>query len=239
MRYTPHHMLAWALLVGMACSGCNDPPPPNDQTPLYRAPGDEGPTSGERGSILINEIHWAGSVTNDGTHDWDDVFIELKSQEERPVNPSNWRLMIRGDHSATYQIPEVDEPIEPNEYFVIASQPDGAFGKAADVVIEDLELGRGHTYVKLTDADERLMDSAGSKSKRNFAGAWDTVTARSMERVQLIFANTGTVARSWHSYSSRTGLDTIAEGYRRFTLASPGAANSTDYSGSTASGSFE
>jgi len=232
-------LLAWCTAIAVATGlACNPDPGLTDQTALYRSPGDEGPSSGERGSILINEIHWAGSIDDSDTHDWDDVFIELKSTEERPVELTGWHLEIRGDQAASYRIPESD-PIVNNEYFVIASKKDGAFGEVADVVIEDLELGKKQTFVELQDADERLMDVAGSSRRRHFAGAWDTRAARSMERVQLIFTNSGTASRSWHTYSADTGLETIADGYRQHTLASPGEANSTDYSGSTSSGSFE
>lgn len=226
-------ILALALIFG-----CNPDPGHTDQTRLYRPPGEEGPTSGERGSVMISEIHWAGSVTNDGTHDWDDVFVELQNKSERTVNLTDWRLEVRGDHSDTYRIPDSD-PVPTNEYFVIAAKKNGAFGDVADVVIEDLELGRKHIDMTLLDADERLMSGAGSEERRLFAGSWDTVSARSMERVQLIFTNSGSASRSWHSYSSNTGFETIPKKYRKFTLASPGEANSTDYSGSTSSGSFE
>ena len=40
-----------------------------------------------------------------------------------------------------------------------------------------------------------------------------------------------------HGWHDR--LDTVAEGWRQRTLASPGESNSTDYSGSTSSGGFE
>ena len=60
-----------------------------------------------------------------------------------------------------------------------------------------------------------------------------------MERVQLLFTNSGTQSRSWHAYSADQGFETINEGWRKYTLASPGEANSTDYSGSTSTGSFE
>ncbi len=230
--------LAGVLLAALALPGCNPDPGHTDQTPLYRSPGDEGPTSGERGSVMISEINWAGSVTNDEVHHWDDVFIELRNQSERTVDLTDWRIRIQGDEAATHAIPET-EPLEANEYFVIARKEDGAFGEVADVFIEDLELGRHFTEIELVDADERLMAVAGSTSQHHFAGAWDTSATRSMERVQLIFANSGTASRSWHSYSDDEGLETIAEGYRENTLASPGDANSADYSGSTASGSFE
>ena len=226
--------------TGLACN--NGDPGLSEQTPLYRSPNpksseDAGPTSGERGSVQITEINWAGSVTDDGTHDWDDVFIEFQNKSERTLNMTGWRLKVRGDHDDTFRIPEVP-PISTNEYLVIAHKKDGAFGEVADGFIEDLDLGRKFLKLELQDADERLMGSAGSEHRKVFTGGWDTVTVRSMERVQLLFTNSGTSSRSWHAYSSNEGLETIAEGYRKHTLASPGRANSTDYSGSTSSGNF-
>ena len=229
-------------LAAVACAptltGCNADPGQSEMTPLYRPPGFEGTTSGERGSVMINEVNFAGSVTNGGTHDWDDIFIELQNKSERPVDLTGWRLYVRGGHSETYRIPE-SEPVQPNDYFVIAAKEDGAFGEVADVVMEELEMGRRHIWLELKDRDKRLMGVVGSHDHRVFAGGWDTVSVRTMERVQLIFLNSGTSSRSWHAYSANSGFETIADGYRKHTLGSPGAANSTDYSGSTSSGSFE
>jgi hypothetical protein len=93
--------------------------------------------------------------------------------------------------------------------------------------------------VELRDHDRRLMEDGGSTTQRVFTGGYDGVTVRSMERVQLIFGNRGSNSRNWHAYSDDTGFDTIAEGYRQYTLASPGVANSPDYSGNASSGAFE
>ncbi len=218
--------------------GCNSTPEFSDQTPLYRTPASGETSSGERGSVMVTEVNFAGSVRDDGTYFPDDVFIELHSDEETPVNMTGWELRISGDVDRSYTIPET-EAITTNDYFVIASDGDKAFGEVADVVIPELELGTKRVQVRLVDRDERLMESVGSEDVRTFAGGWDTVSVRSMERVQLLFSNSGGVSRSWHTYSDDEGLDTIAEGWREHTLASPGEANSTDYSGSTSTGSFE
>ena len=60
-----------------------------------------------------------------------------------------------------------------------------------------------------------------------------------MERVQIIFGNQGGMSRNWHAYSEDVGHPNVAEGYRQRTLASPGDANSQDYSGSATAGGFE
>lgn len=232
--------------IGVGTQGCQPKDPGNpSEGPLYRPPGQSGEaTSGERGKILINEIHYAGSVENDGTYHPDDVFIELMNKGERPLNLSGWRIIVEGDVTETYTLPQVEQSIETNEFFVIASNKDGAFGEAADVVVDELKLGRKHFEITIRDADRRLQTSAGSTEADILAGGYDTYTARSMERVQLLFSNNGGRARNWHAYTTdgedkHRGLPVIDENYRERTLASPGEANSTDYSGSTASGSFE
>lgn len=230
-------------LLATAGFGCNNADPGfSEQTPLYRSADpktaeENETTSGERGSVQITEINWAGSVTDDGTHDWDDEFIELQNKSERTLNLTDWRLQIRGDHDDTFRIPDVP-PISTNEYLVIAKKENGAFGEVADAFLPEMDLGREFVKVRLKDSDERLMGSAGSEHLEIFTGGWDTVSVRSMERVQLLFTNSGSNSRAWHAYSDNKGLDTIAEGYRQHTLASPGEANSTDYSGSTSSGNF-
>ncbi|MBA2664976.1 MAG: hypothetical protein H0U74_22000 [Bradymonadaceae bacterium] len=234
-------LLALALLTSVALGGCdNVDPGPSEEQPLIRW-GDtpEQPSSSERGNVMINEIHFAGSVRDDGTHDPDDIFIELLNKQPRMTNVSGWRLNIGGDYQKSYRIPAHANPITPNGYFVIAKKRDGAFADIADVFIEDLDIGRRNIYIELRDFDNRLMESAGNTEQQAFCGGYDLVTARSMERVQVLFGNRGEASRNWHTYSDDVGFPTINEGWRLNTLASPGAANSPDYSGSTTSGTFE
>lgn len=232
-------LTSFGLLSCLALAGCNEDPGVPEVTPLYRPVAEGEPSSGERGSMMINEIHFAGSMSDEGVYDADDIFIELLNKHPRPINVSGWRIEVDGDLNASYRIPVVEEPIEPNAYFVIARKRDGAFADAADVFIESLDLGQKEVYVELRDQDRRLMEDGGSTEQRAFTGGFDGVTARSMERVQLIFGNRGTTARNWHAYSQDIGTETVAEGWRDYTLASPGTANSVDYSGNSSSGNFE
>lgn len=239
MRHTTYIGLI-GLAAAMGLSACApDDPGEARRSPLYRWGQENEPSSGERGSLMITEINFAGSVTDDGTWDADDVFIEMQNKHPRPINVTGWHLIIKGDVVETHRLPVIEEPIAPNDYLVIARKKDGAFGEAADVFIDDLELGTNRVLIELRDHDLRLMESAGSEDEEVFAGGWDTVTVRSMERAELIFGNRGETSRNWHAYSDTIGFNTIAEGYRKRTLASPGEANSADYSGSSTSGNFE
>lgn len=235
-------LVACALAVGASCNGEPDIP---DVTPNYRSIDSDpsNPSSGERGNMQVTEIGWAGSVTDEGEWDPEDIFIEFQNRNPRPMNLSGWRLLVEGDHIQTYRIPSGTEDgapiVEPNGFFVIAAKPDGAFGDVADVILPDLKFGKTYLHIDLLDNDRRKMEQVGSGAERIFCGGWDTVTTRSMERVQLIFGNQGGQSRNWHAFSDDLGTDTVAEGFRQYTLASPGLANSRDYSGSSSSGGFE
>jgi hypothetical protein len=232
-----------------ATAGCdNSDPGMPDAQQLYRWGEDDEPSNAERGAILISEVGFAGSVcvpqgSSTPVYDAEDVFIEILNKHPRPVNLSGWRLNIRGDNERSYRIPPMNFKVNPNDYLVIARKRDGAFGQIADVFIDDLEIGKKYFYIELRDFDNRLMESAGSRRDRVFSGGYDLVTVRSMERTQVLFGNRGTQSRNWHANidDARQELssENIRENCRQYTWASPGAANSEDYAGSTSSGTFE
>lgn len=264
MRYAPA-----ILLLGLVAAACS---PETEISGFYESvdyrtgvAADDYTSSGERGNVMISEIHWAGSVEGDRdawVHDPSDVFIELQNKHNRPMHLTGWQLIVdTGENLDTlhvmsssdrarrvYVLParENGMPVEPNGYVVIAARRDGAFANA-DYFIDDLELPHGPFEITLVDSDDRLIDGAGDDRKPVFAGAWDRVTARSMERIQLIFGNRGNVDASWHSYSYNTWDGeahdalrvNIGEAWRTLTYATPGMPNSPDYSGNVSSGSFE
>ena len=232
--------MASLLLLTAACSDNGEPGIPSSQ-PEYRTLEPGQCSSGERGNMMINEVHFAGSVKNDGTYDADDVFIELWNRHPRPINVSNWRLNIWGETEGYtpdqgFLIPVNDKPIPPNGYFVIAKKDDGAFADIADVFMPGIDIGKRHFKIELRDCDQKLMEDAGSRDVEVFSGGYDLYSARSMERVQLIFQNRGSQSISWHAFSSNVGDSTVHEDYRQRTFASPRRANSTDYSGGQSSG---
>ena len=236
---------ALCALALLTLWGCNPDPGLSPSTPNYRSVSEDGePSSGERGNMMITEIGWAGSVNNEGVWDPDDVFLEFQNKHPRPINITDWRLQIEGDIIQAHRIrPASGEPaltaIRPNDFFVIAAKRDGAFGERADLIMPELKLGKAYLHIELRDADRRLIEGAGSDSERLFTGGWDTYSTRTMERAQVIFGNQGGNSRNWHAYSQDEGHENVAEGYRERTFASPGVANSADYSGSASAGGFE
>lgn len=248
MKYnTTSGTWALVLMAAMGLAGCLeiDDPGLSDTQPLYRWDEQpDTPTSAERGVIQVNEIMWAGSVDDDGNYDPDDVFIEIRNRHHRSVNMTGWRLEVEGDYHYSLRLPELSEPLRPNEHLVIAAKEDGAFGEIADVVDSRLKLGKRAVRIELRDADRRLIESAGSDRDLPFAGGYDLVTSRSMERTQALFDNRGGMDRSWtanidDASEVAENAQGVSEGWKEHTMASPGHPNSADYSGSAAGGGFE
>jgi hypothetical protein len=157
---------------------------------------------------------------------------------------SAWLVQIRGGLDADVVLPQSEVVLEVGERKFAAAKTDGCFPDA-DWVVPTLRFPKNQDpiYVKLTDADERLIDNAGDRDMPAFAGGYDGRRVRSMERVELMFGGEAGEPQIWHFYTPAEvdipNNDRVAERCREFTLASPGRANSPDYSGSIASGSLE
>ena len=222
-------------------AACNADPGEITQGVGYRTglvPGE--PSSGERGTVIITEILWSGSVTDDGAWDVTDVFIELSNNSNRKVNVSGWQLQVEGTSLRTFVIPDSGFELQVGGYLLIAAKETGCFS-SPDLVIPDLAIPYGDPFqITLVDKDERLMEPAGNREYPPFAGGYDNHVSRSMEKAELMFGARGGQTNAWHYYTDAEvdvpNNDRIAEGCRERTLASPGRPNSPDYSGSFASG---
>jgi hypothetical protein len=195
---------------------------------------------------MISEVLWAGTVRDsDGERVWDptEIFIEIRNQGARPINMTDWRLELEGAITKSWTFPESDRKIEVGEHAYIATRSEGCL-LDPNWVIEDLVLPYGDPFkLTLLDPDEHLMESAGSRDQLPFAGGYDLVVARSMERIELMFGGRGTEPHMWHYYTPTVvevvNNDKLADECVKYTHASPGRPNSPDYSGAYASGSFE
>lgn len=213
----------------------------------YRDGADGGTTSGERGTVIISEVLWSGSVRDDGTYDPDDIFIELRNESARPVNVENWliELEVMGQDTVTYVLPALapDPFIDVGAHAFITAKTTGCF-PAPNAILPNLSLPFGDPFrLTLRDSDERLIEPIGSAHHPPFAGGYDLVRSRSMERVELMFGGQGSDPSSWHFYTPAEvdvpNNEFIAADCRAGTLASPGFPNSPDYSGAYSTGSFE
>jgi len=233
------------LALGLA--GCDNADPSDEltQTVGYRS-GVGATTSGERGNIKISEVLWSGSVTDEGIYDPEDVFVELKNEGSLPVNVENWILEIGGALNLEWRIPAGNTVIGVGERIFLAHKSTGCFPEP-DVVMPELRFpGRDPFKLTLSDSDERLIEPVGSKTMPPFAGGYDLVRSRSMERIEMMFGGYGSEPQAWHFYTPLRddsedveNNDFVAVSCRKGTLASPGRANSPDYSGAFAAGNLE
>lgn len=211
-------------------------------------PPDEvsGGQSGERGTVKISEVMWSGSVTNEGTWDPSDVFVELRNESLRPMNLSGWLLHFRGGVVKELRLPETDRVVQVGEHvFVAAKSPDdGSCFSGATWVVPELEFSPQDNFsVTLRDPDERLIEGAGDYGHRPFAGGYDLVVSRSMEKAELMFGGRGNHPQSWHHYTRAVveipNNTNVVPECRERTLASPGKPNSPDYAGAFAAGALD
>ncbi len=255
------------LLLAVLGTACGDPSDQLEQTVDFRdgvdddPQGQDEPTTGERGTVKIAEINAAGTVRDDGTWDPSDVWIELRNEGARPINLSRWRLEVEGPWTYTTRIPTSDRKVDVGEHVVITAKADGCVVEP-DLVASDLRLPtNGDAFqITLLDADEHLIDGAGSDEAPPFAGGYDGRAAYAMERIHLMFGQNGGSPQVWQfhnrtpcpnsvvaadgggnlsCFESIPNNDRLAPDCRRWTYATPGRPNSPDYSGAYASGGFD
>jgi hypothetical protein len=233
-----------ALALLPACDNA-DPSEELTQTVGYRS-GVGETSSGERGNIKISEILWSGSVADDGVYDPEDVFVELKNEGALPVNVENWILEISGALNLEWRIPAGNTVIGVGDRIVLAHKTSRCFPEA-DVVMPELRFPTNDPFrLTLSDSDERLIEPVGSRTMPPFAGGYDLVRSRSMERIEMMFGGYGAEPQAWHYYTPLLNQaedvennDLVSTACREGTLASPGRANSPDYSGAFAAGNLE
>lgn len=232
------------ITVCLLLFGCNSDPGEPDKQVGYRdgIPEEEG-NSGERGTVKITEVLWSGSVTDEGAWDPTDVFVELRNEGNRPVDITGWELRLQGGRNVTFVIPPGGPKLQVGAHAYIAAKTTGCFPEP-DWVMPELAFSYGDPFrITLHDRDERLIEPAGNRNMPPFAGGYDLVVSRSMEKVELMFGGRGSDPHAWHHYTAVEvdvpNNDRVAEHCRERTLASPGRPNSPDYSGAYASGSFE
>lgn len=232
------------LLLAVALAGCATPPDVPDEQVGYRVGLDDGEAdNGERGTVKITEILWSGSVTDAGSWDPADVFVEIRNEGSKPVNLGGWFLELSGARVVTWRIPEHDQDLNVGEHRIVAARDDGCFPNPG-WLLPELSFAYGDPLLLLLrDRDERLIEPAGHAVMEPFAGGYDLVVSRSMEKNELMFGGDGTRPESWHhATDAEVDLpndDLVRSDCRARTLATPGRPNSPDYSGAFSNGSLE
>ncbi len=251
-------MLRLLAALGAAglLSACADAPADPRQRIGYRSGVDSDDaalaytSNGERGSCAITEVHFAGSV--EGTldarvHYEDDVFIEIQNRHPRPIWLTGWRIVVESSQNIDRMPDDWAFHVDASRSYVLPAPRSGLPIPSGGYVV----IPSGGFAMELFDIDDRVIDGIGDTHKLVFAGGFDGVTARSMERTQLLFGNRGERDASWHAYSLNDfdglGADSlhvvlragVHPDFATLTFATPGAPNSPDYAGNVSSGELE
>lgn len=209
------------------------------------------PSEMEEGQIIISELLWMGSLTNDLEADSTDEFIEVYNNSSDYINLSKARILcfsgndpadledprLAGDEDATGDI-IVEFPsgyeIPPGAYHTITRNPGGQVIQFPDYPEGLRTLSNGTTYCELRryDTDSAVViDKVGDASwsfdsNEVFLGSADTTYGmRSMERRKVQVAN-ATSIDDWATNSLKAAENTwgVNDGFREKTFASPGQA---------------
>ena len=98
------------------------------------------------GNMQVTEVGWAGSVSDEGVWDPDDVFIEFQNKHPRPINLSGWRPeSSRGIKSAPTRFPHHPRPgPAKTTSSSIAAQGRWRLSKTPNLIIPELKLGKAY-----------------------------------------------------------------------------------------------
>ncbi|HRP68119.1 MAG TPA: lamin tail domain-containing protein, partial [Turneriella sp.] len=200
------------------------------------------------GEVVVSELMWMGSYSNDLVSDSADEFIEFYNTTSSPINMSGWKFACTKDgitaNSAITLPPGAI--IGSGGYFVVAKKDSGAFGPAVNhidtkVGITDdsyqCKLGNGKTSAGvygITDFGSVTLDTVGDGSTKFNAAGWDrgsnkgspTYIKRSMERIDTTVGS-GVINGAWQTNVFEPSQNIyVVDNYRTQTFATPGAAAS-------------
>lgn len=139
------------------------------------------------GSVVINEVAWAGSV-DASTDEW----IELYNTSNQAISLTNWT--VKDDHNHVYTI--ASGTISAQGYFLIEDHESAVTTATADAIISISLVNTGEKLQLFDDAGQSidLVNSSG--------GAWFAGNASSkatMERINPLAS--GDLASNWKTSS--------------------------------------
>lgn len=143
------------------------------------------------GSVVINEIAWAGSVDSST-----DEYIELYNNSDQTIDLTNW--VINDNHGA-YLYKILSGTIAAHGYFLIEDHEATVSTVTSDAII-NMTLANNGQNLELFDANGLSIDNVNSAGGAWFAG--NATTKATMERIDP--AVSGDLASNWAT-STGTG----------------------------------
>jgi len=147
------------------------------------------PTPVATGDVIINEIMWMGSRTDDDHNKIGDEWIELKNMTDQAIDIGQWLIANARNNGNDLMIP-ASNSIPANGYFLIANNPRDSANTLIDVEVDEvnnsLELINDYNSngpIILKDAGDNIIDQTPPADDSNWpAGANATDKKWSMER---------------------------------------------------------
>ncbi|MDD3861281.1 MAG: lamin tail domain-containing protein [Candidatus Gracilibacteria bacterium] len=143
------------------------------------------------GSVVINEIAWAGTSDNSN-----DEWIELYNNTNQSIDLTGW--VIEDDGVSFYTI--ASGTIAPRGYFLIEDTEDTIGNVSADAVI-GISLANAGDSLVLKDADGSVIDTVNGLGGAWYAG--DGTSKATMERIEPSI--TVDSVSNWSSATSGNG----------------------------------
>lgn len=125
----------------------------------------------DSGSVVINEIAWAGSVDNSN-----DEWIELYNTTSSAIDLTDW--IIEDDYSSSYVIESGS--ISPHGYFLIEDSETSVSNVNADAIV-GLSLANSGDTLILKSSTGDVVDSVNASGGVWYAG--DNTSKATMERI--------------------------------------------------------
>ncbi|PJZ69568.1 hypothetical protein CH373_08605 [Leptospira perolatii] len=186
------------------------------------SPGDPS----TQGSVILNEVMWAGRRGATGTSayaDYTDEFIELKNITNQRIDLSGWAIKGASTSGKPMVLPS-GTYIDGNSYLVLMSYApsESAWQPTKYKVANNLSVSNDELYLVLEDINRTSIDVAGKKgtNPESFAGSNGT-PKKSMSRNSQ--PGDGSQSASWFSATIQTN---IASSFLAYNFATPGAPNS-------------
>jgi hypothetical protein len=147
-------------------------------------------TAAQPGSILINEIAWAGTVASSS-----DEWFELYNPGEITMNVQGWTISDGGDIQV-----ELEGKIQPGGFYLLERTDDSAVANIPADLTYSGSLSNGGEVLRLVDPAGNLINVVNSAG-----GAWpagDAASRASMERL----------GGGWGTFTGYHGLGIDANG---------------------------
>jgi hypothetical protein len=211
--------------VYTACGGISDPAQNH-----YNI---DAVTDDIRGVISITELHWAGSVDNDGDYNKpDDCFIELYNGDILPRSMKGWTVRFTDAAGKTLRLITLPEASIPSGgRYTIGRGTDGAFSYF-DLCVPNMYIPKAHFRIRVQDPGGRTSDTVDFTKRDYLPGSALPRERRSAVRFINSFNEPrGSGYDDWYVYNNHAAgaQDNIKTCYKSSMFCAPGRAKGATY----------